>query len=150
MISTRHLIILISLSTLFLQSCANLKETPKEKLPYFEGTVNYELEYEFFTKDREFKEMVMSFAPSRSTLLYKNGNYIKHHYRNDSLISTTLYLGEPCMIYNIDPNSDTVTYVSMKTTEVNTDIVNYDKGETVLGYNTSSISSLMTGKKEVR
>jgi hypothetical protein len=35
----------------------------------------------------------------------------------------------------------------MKTTEVNTDIVNYDKGETVLGYNTSSISSLMTGKK---
>lgn len=143
----RYFIFLTTLALILLQSCATLKKSSQEDLPYFEGQVNYELNYEFLTENSEFREMVLSAAPNKSTLLYKNGNYFKHYYRNDTLINTTLFLADPCMIYYISLDSDTVAYISMKTTDVNTDMVKYDTGETILGYTTSSISSLMTGKK---
>lgn len=128
---------------LILASCATLKKSQDKDITYFEGQVEYDLIYTL-PNGKSLPEEITAEMPDKSLLRFKDGNYERVYYHRDSIHSTVILKWEEMKAYTIYPNSDSIFCSDPSNPDINTDITNMYVGDTILGYSTQAISSVMS------
>lgn len=131
---------------LLLVSCKISKNQPEAATDYFEGVLEYQIEYESFTEILSTEDMTRT-MPDRKLMYFRNGNAVTDFFLNDSLVKRNWFDQSTNFNYYYQFGSDTLYYSDPSVTDFTTDALVQSEGETILNHPTEKIKILIRGKK---
>lgn len=99
--------------SLFLISCKVGEKPDQSKIEYFEGVVQYELEFEP-KSDKILESRLQELYGAKVEMLFKNGDYVKNYYSSSGALLRKTYLdliGNKS--YSKDVDNDTIYWVNI-------------------------------------
>jgi hypothetical protein len=131
---------------LLLTSC-KVSKNQREKTPkYFEGTIEFRVEYKSLNELFPVEKMRQT-RPDKVIMYFESGNFVEEQFLNDTLIRRLWYNQTTNLNYYQWGSSDTLMYSNPSITDFSIDAIVQSDGEVILDHSTTKVKVLSRGKE---